>query len=245
MRKIFGLAAFALVSTLFLVGCMAGPAPAIASPSLEQSQVITVSGYGTALGEPDMATIIFGVNVVNEDLSDGVAEGNRAMAAVSETLAAHDIASQDIQTIGFSVWVEDRYSPDTGLPTGERIYHVDNQVRVIVRDIDQVETIIDAALDSGANNINGLNFGISDTSALESEARAEAIADAQTIATEIAESLGIELGEVISVSDSNSGIQPYIDFGGFGVGGGGGGGADVSEGQLLINAYVSMTFAIK
>jgi uncharacterized protein YggE len=240
MRKNIGLIMLALAVLLVLSGCMAGAASGAAVP---QDHVISVSGYGTAYGEPDMATIIFGVNVVNEDLSDGVVQGNEAMSAVSETLAEHDIPTRDIQTVGFSVWVEDRYASE-GMPTGQRIYHVDNQVRVIVRDIDQVETIVDAALSSGANNINGLNFGISDTSALESEARAEAIADAQAIAAEIADSLGVELGEVINVSDSNSAIQPYIDFAGFGMGGGGGG-AEVSEGQLLVNSYVSMTFAIK
>jgi uncharacterized protein YggE len=244
MRKIIGLTTVALSLALLLAGCMASPVPSIATPSLGQSQVITVSGYGTALGEPDMATIIFGVNTVNADLSDGVAEGNQTMAALSDALTKHDIPARDIQTVGFSTWVEDRYDPATGMPTGERIYHIDNQVRVIVRDIEQVEPIIDAALDAGANTINGLNFGISDTSALESEARAEAIADAQAIAAEIADTLGVELGEVVNVGDSNSAIQPYFDFSGMGMGGGGGG-ANVSEGQLLVNSYVSLSYAIK
>jgi uncharacterized protein YggE len=239
MRKIIGLTTVALSLALLLAGCVAAPV----GTSPLQSQGITVTGFGTANGVPDMATIIFGVNVVNEDLSDGVAEGNRAMAAVSEALAEHDIEPQEIQTIGFSVWVEDRYSPETGLPTGERIYHVYNQVRVIVRDIEHIEPIIDAALESGANNINGLNFGISDSSDLRSQARVEAIADAQATAAEIAANLGVELGEIVSVSDSSSGVQPYINFGGFG--GGGGGAAEISEGQLSVDAYVNVTFAIQ
>jgi uncharacterized protein YggE len=70
-------------------------------------------------------------------------------------------------------------------------------------------TLLDQVVQAGANNITGLNFSIADTSALVSEARIRAFDAAKAKAEAMAKAAGVELGEIISVSESSQNAQPY------------------------------------
>ena len=79
------------------------------------------------------------------------------------------------------------------------------------RDLPNARTIIDVAVQNGANQVYGLNFQLS--KAREDELRAQALAEATKKAREkaevIADSLGVTLDKVTSVSESNYYYQPY------------------------------------
>ena len=63
---------------------------------------------------------------------------------------------------------------------------VSNQVKVTVRDIARTGDVIDAAVAAGANDLNGVNFRASDSTAARSEARAAAVVAADPAANELA-----------------------------------------------------------
>jgi uncharacterized protein YggE len=226
---------------LILVGC----APqSTAVPAEQGMDTITVSGFGESRGNPDMATLNVGVNVANLSISDAVAESNNIIAAITEAVKGLGVNEADIQTTNFNVWPEDIYDQTTGQPTDNKRYHVDSTVQINVRSVDNVSKILEAAIQQGANNIYGLNFGIQDTSSLASEARTAALADARTRAEQIASDLGVTLGPVHSIAD-NSGGAVYPMFQGAGIGIGGGAGAPpVSEGQMTVSANLSVTYEI-
>jgi hypothetical protein len=141
------------------------------------------------------------------------------------------------------VWPEDRYDPQTGQPTGERIYHVDSTVIAKIRQIDRAGEAIELALDAGANNVYGLSFGIDDTSALEAEARQLAIQDARERAEQLAEQFGVGLGKVLTINEAAYGpVMTYPTA--FGMGGGEGA-PPISEGALALNITVNVTYAIE
>jgi len=70
------------------------------------------------------------------------------------------------------------------------------------------EPVIDAAVEAGANAIYGVSFGIDKPEDLASEAREKAIADALAKAEELAELNGVQVGEVVSISEI-VGQTPY------------------------------------
>jgi uncharacterized protein YggE len=245
-KKTTGLLALALVMLLALTGCAAlgvvptaAPAP-IQSPAPTNS--ITVNGIGRANGSPDIAYIQLGVDIANSDIGQAVGEANRTMDAVTEALKGMGVASEDLQTAGFNVWTEEVYDPVAGGPTGDRLYHVSNQLRVVVRDLSSIEGLLDDALGAGANNINGLTFSIEDTSGLIDNARADAVADAQTRAEHLAAQMGVTLGDPISATELTS-SDPIPVAQATGIGGGGGAPV-ISEGQLSVVVQVSMTYSI-
>jgi uncharacterized protein YggE len=75
----------------------------------------------------------------------------------------------------------------------------------------KVGTIVDIAVKNGANQLNNINFGLSEEKEQEfkQQALAEASKNAKAKAETIAQSLDVKLGKIKSVSESNFGYMPY------------------------------------
>lgn len=205
-------------------------------------QTITVVGEGTVNVEPDIAQANIGIQVTNTNLSQATSEAQQTMQAILTALQDQGIAEQDTQTSNFSIFVERPVDPQ-GQPTQEIIYHVSNDVNVIIRDLESVGTVLEVAIDAGANNIYGVNFGMDDSTAAQSEARAEALDNAVNKAQELAQLAGIELGEVVSISEVVAAPSPL-------TGAGfraeiGGGAPPISPGQLEVTTRLEVVYRIQ
>lgn len=245
-RKLAMLIAGAMLVTIAVTGCAGTPAGA--SIPVQQggnlpSNTITVSGIGDANGTPDVAYVMLGVSVVNTDVGQAVTDSNTAMQQIKDAILALGVAEADLQTTNFNVWPEDRYD-QTGQSTGERVYHVDSSLNVTVRDLAQTSQVIEAGLNAGANSVGGLSFGIDDTTALEAQARTAAIENARSRAQQLAETLGVELGEPIIVSETY-GASPVYFPAERGAGMGGAGAPPISAGQLSVSVQVQVTFSTR
>lgn len=233
-----------LAFTALLLSACATTASGVQSSGELLRDTITVTGFGEASGTPDLATVQLGVSVLDDDVSEAIAQSNATVGDITQALIATGVLEEDIQTTNFNVWPEDRYDPETGFPSGERVFRVESTLQVKVQGTENVGDVIQAALDSGANNIYGLNFSIDDPSALVSEARAAAIEDAKERAGEIADQLGVQLGDAILVAESSSGGAPFITSVAAMEIGIGGGGPPISPGESTVTAQISITFAL-
>ena len=91
-------------------------------------------------------------------------------------------------------------------------YQVNNQLTVKVRDLDSVGVIIDQVTEAGGNltRFQGLSFTIEDNNALQVEARAAAIADLLDKSGQVATLTGVELGQLVYITESGSPVQPQF-----------------------------------
>jgi uncharacterized protein YggE len=190
--------------------------------------------------------IQLGVNVQADDVGAAVDAANEAIESVTTGLVEMGVEEVDIQTTNFSVWPEDVYDPEIGRPTGERVFHVDSTVNVIVRDISTMSDVISTGLEAGANNIFGISFSIDDTAPLAERARENAIDDAQFRAQALAEGMGLTLGDVVSVREfGGGGIVTRVDsVEAAAAEGMGGGGPPISPGQSRVSVQVEVTYSI-
>jgi uncharacterized protein YggE len=218
------------------------PQPVIAPAPIPQT--ITVVGEGKVTLEPDIARVNIGVETVTSTVQAASAENRAAVEAVLAALEAQGIAEEDIQTSGFSIFAE-RYGPEGPLAEGDVRYRVSNNVMVTIRELDNVGTILDAAIEAGANNIYGVEFALDDPSSVESDARQQAVEDARAKAEELATLSGVALGELISVSEIIAG------GGGFYAGNFaeqarmmGGGGTPIAPGQLDLVMQLQVVYAM-
>lgn len=214
-------------------------------------RTITVVGEGTVNIKPDIVNTNIGVEMVKPSLKEAVGEARQTMNAVMLALKEQGVEEKDIQTSGFSIWIERPYSSEgASMDTENMLYHVSNQASVNIRDMDKVEDVLSAAIDAGANNIYGINFSVDDPSKLESEARKKAVADAKAKADELASFTGVKVGQVVGVSEVIGGGGGYY-AGGFnrGVemasGMGGGGGGPISPGELKLTLNLQVTYSIQ
>jgi uncharacterized protein YggE len=176
---------------------------AVALPTMAQdntqSGTITVTGTGTAYGTPDTATIELGTESRNDSVREAFTEANATIDTIITALVELGIAREDISTTGLNIY-RDYY----GVESGSGGYIVSNTVRVNVRDVALVAEVINSAVENGANQLYGLTFSISDVVALNSSARAEAMADARARAEELASLAGLTLGSVVNIVEQGN-----------------------------------------
>ena len=243
-----------LLSALLVAACAAVvpqraqvdlPLLSVQSESGPVEQSIAVTGFGEVAGAPDMATVQFAVEIKAPNMAEALDTSNREVERVMQALVASGIAETDIQSNSFNVWREDVYDPEFGRPTGEQLFHVDNTLAVQVRQLDSLSDTIRIALDAGATNIWGLSYGIDESASLESKARSQALEDAHDRALQLAQTLGVTLGEPIMASELAGGSLLTFGPGGmFERGMGGGGGPPLSPGELSVRIQVDVVYPI-
>jgi len=227
-----------LVGLVFLLGACA--------PAAQPDQVrsLSVNGSGRVSASPDIAYISIGVHTENKDAAQAVADNNTQAQQISDALLAAGVAEQDIQTQGFNIYPQDEYSPD-GVRTGSH-FVVDNTVYVTLRNMDTIGEVLGSVVEAGANNIYGIQFDVEDKTPLISQAREQAVTNAQQQAEELAKAAGIELGPVMNISYYNSIPVPVMDSKiPAGVGGGSGGSVPILSGQIIITADVSVSYSLR
>jgi uncharacterized protein YggE len=114
---------------------------------------------------------------------------------------------------------------------------------------------LNTAINAGANESGWIQWIVEDPAPLEAQASANAIANARTIAAEIAQKAGVHLGHLVSVNENQfptayngpvAGMQGSVF--GMGTGGAIAGGMQPNNQQLVINSrrveYTISVYAI-
>lgn len=168
------------------------------------TRTVSVTAEGVVTGTPDQATIYIGVQTEGETSDEALTENNEQMSALLATLRGAGVVARDIQTRDFSIYP--RYADSNNGELRINGYVVSNSVHVTVRNLDNLGTILDAAIEAGGNQVSGISFGFSDPAALVEQAREQAVANARANAEELATLTDAELGAIVSVSE---GINNY------------------------------------
>lgn len=228
---------------LAIAGCSAVPGTPVTEASSNAADTITVTGFGKARANPNRASVSVGVNVADEDITRAVEESNEIIARITEAVKGLGVEEADIQTINFSIWGEEQWDPETGQRKEERLYRIDSTIQINVNDVEKIGELLEVSIASGANNVYGLSFGIQDPSSLAADARVGALDDARQRAEQVAQELGVTLGEVQSaVEVSGASVMPFFETAGFGMGGGGE--PPISEGSMTVTLSMEVTFKI-
>ena len=165
-------------------------------------KTISLTGAGTASATADEATIRMGVEVTKDSAAEAISDNAESMAEVIDALLLQGISEDDIQTTSYSVYPQYDWTEDGRVLLG---YTVTNMVQVTVKDLDIVGDVIDAAGSAGANRMDGISFGLSDAKMqeLKNTAYILALGDATDKADLIAETLGLAISGVQSVTESS------------------------------------------
>jgi uncharacterized protein YggE len=171
---------------------------------------ISVTGTGTVTAYPDEADIMFSVRTQDSSAAKAAAENGVQATAVFASLAALGVNKSDIRTISYSLspaYDSYNYSQVVG-------YVAVNSIEVIVIGIENlpnVGRIIDAVVQAGANQIDGISFTFTDPNynTFRTQAYHKAVQDANSQASAIVSGLGGVILGVASVSTNYGyGIVP-------------------------------------
>jgi len=202
---------------------------------------ISVTGEGIVSMAPDMATIRLGVSERAATASDAMRQTSEKVRGILDQLDGIQVAGLDRQTSGLYLRpvYDNRPREDNG-PAQVVAYEAGNTVSITVRDLSKLGALLDAVVAEGANNFNGLEFGLQDNAKALIEARKGAVADAMARANQLADAAGVKLGDVLQMSESSQGYMPMemkasqmrsMDV-------------PIESGEVSVRAQVNMQFAI-
>ncbi|MEH6504946.1 MAG: SIMPL domain-containing protein [Sulfitobacter litoralis] len=195
--RVFKFAAILCVG--FASGALAQQAP----------QGITVSGEGVVSLAPDTATIRLGVSERAASAAEAMAQTSEKVRGILNQLDSLKIAGLDRRTSGLYLRpVYDNGSRNDTTPVQVSGYEAGNTVSVTVRDLSKLGQLLDAVVAEGANDFNGLQFGLQDNQAALEQARKDAVSDAMARAQQLADAAGVKLGKVVSMSETSQGFRP-------------------------------------
>jgi uncharacterized protein YggE len=169
---------------------------------------INVSGNSEITVDPDEAEVWAGISVVKLTAEEAQSEANKVINAIIDGLRYKGISEDDIATERLSLYEERRWESGKSTVVGWRATQT---LKISTTDLNKVGPIVDVCVNNGANQIQNINFGLSEEKEQEikKQAIAKATANAKDKAEAIADSLDVKLGKVKSVSEASHYYRPY------------------------------------
>lgn len=173
------------------------------------SREIIVTGNGAIDAQPDYAQVLIEVRTEGKDVSQAQQENAIIMNRVIGSLMALNIPREAIQTTVYTI------SPNYDYIEGRQVFRgfeVQNAITVQIAEISRAGTVIDTAIQNGANHVSSIQFKIEDSDAYYQRALQMALINAIEKAKTMAETMRIALDpipiEMIEESQHNAPI-PY------------------------------------
>jgi hypothetical protein len=206
----------ALVAAITLTGALATSAAGAqthrqssdqSSESNDNPRTINVVGTGVVRGTPDVLDLSIGVSTRDKSAGEALSRNNELSNKLNAVLRDAGVDEKDIQTSNLSI--APIYDDN-----GENViaYGVDNTVTVKIRDLEKAGKIVDAAAEVAGDEIvvNNLAFSFDDNPELVAQARTEAVKRAKAQAEQLAKAAGVELGDVLTISEGTTPEPPVI-----------------------------------
>jgi len=168
-----------------------------------------VQGTSELSFDPDQAEVWIGISIIKDTAAEAQSESNKVINKIIDGLRSKGIQDNDIETERLSLYEERTWKNQESKVIGWRATQT---LKVKTIDLGKVGTIVDIAVNNGANQINNINFGLTEAKEQEykQQALAEATKSAKQKAETIASSLGAKLGKIKTVSESNFNYRPMI-----------------------------------
>jgi uncharacterized protein len=210
-----------------------------------QQTGIAVCGHGTALIQPDQASLVVGVQATAVHAQDARTQAAQAMSAVLSALKSAGVADQDIQTAYFAIAPVYTYSAGKEQLVG---YQATNTVQVTIRKVDDTGKIVDAVTQAAGDQVqvSGISFSSSNPSQGEAQAEQIALADAHRQAEQIAQGAGVSLGAPIFIEiGSCNGSSFPTDKGQSASGAAPNPTTPIQPGQQEVSVVVGVVYAVR
>ena len=231
-------AALALALAMHAGGAAAQPAPD-APAEAWRATTLEVSASGEVKAAPDMASVTIGVQTQAPTASAAMADNATRMNRLLAALRGRGVEAKDIQTSGLNL--QPQYAYGQNEPPRLTGYQAADQVTVIVSDLSRLGATLDAVVSAGANQVNGVSFGLKDPKAAEDAARLKAVQALQAKAQLYASAAGYRIVRLVRLSEGSASAPPRPMFAARAMAAQA---TPIEPGQLDIEAQVSGVFEL-
>ena len=166
---------------------------------------VIVSGDSIVQALPDTAILTISVVTQAKNALDAQQQNAERTDAVVRTLKSAAGAGSEVKTSGYSLQPQRVYRENQ--PPTITGYEARNTVTVIIGDLTKVGPVIDAAAQSGANDIGGVAFTLRKDRPARDEALSQATREAMSKAQVIARALGGRVVRIVEVQEEGT-VRP-------------------------------------
>jgi uncharacterized protein YggE len=215
---------------------------------MESRQGITaplgITVYGSAISKevPDTAVIRCAVSITEQAAQDAFLNARNAAKLAQKFLQTIDV--KDYGASRATLLQQNRFINGEQKFIG---YQAKVSMRIELKDLDGIDEIVTGLVEAGVNEIQSITFETTRLEAIQSEARAMAIADAKEKATEYCKSAGVALGPLLHIEDANPQLlgPEFIHRGGGVAAGAGGGAGALDPSKINVSERVLVAFEIR
>jgi len=181
-----------------------------------QRETVSVSGTSTLTVDPNKAEVYVRIVTLEKTAQEAKDRNSEISKKVTDALKKLSVKDKEIETSQFNIYPKYDYEEviDINVRKSKQVllgYEVIHVLKVTTQDLEKVGKIIDVAVDSGANDIDRVSFGLSKEKEKEVKQQAMILAssDAKEKAVALATNLGVSLGKPVSISESSFYYQPF------------------------------------
>ena len=200
---------------------------------------ITAVGSASVSVTPDLARVDVGIVTQGATAQQATTANATQAGAVITALQGVLGANANIKTVGFSL--SPVYNnPPAGQNATIIAYSVSNTVEVTLTDLTVIGKVIDTAITSGANRVQGVSFDLQDRNPPTAQALKLAAARARGQADAIASGLNVHTGPVVRASEGFNLTSPSSPL----AAAGGGSATPIETGLVVVQASVTIEVLI-
>jgi len=174
-------------------------------------RIISVTGTGRVTADADLAIVRVGYKLYGADAKSIYAAATSASNAIMNALTHSGIPKSAIESTSQILQHTQQYEYQQFLTNSDewrnRQFTAIQSWIIRVKPDDAAEAL-NAAINAGANESGWIEWIVQNPGALQAEASANAVAQARTLAEQIASKSNVHLGQLVSVSQ-NQGPSPY------------------------------------
>jgi len=130
---------------------------------------------------------------------------NEVVRRAIDAIRRLGIEQEDMQTSALSLQpVYANEAPDPQRSYEPRVigYRASNTLRIDVDRLERIGPVIDAAVEAGANQVEGIFFEVEDDAPARRQAIARAVEDGRAKAESMAQAIGVRLGDLLEATES-------------------------------------------
>lgn len=192
--------------------CAAGQVSGV----VREPPVIRVSASADVSIQPDHAVVRLGVLAEAPDAASAQNQVNETMQRVLDGMRRIGMPEQTLKTEDLSLYpvYGNQPYPQRGEPQQPKIvgYRASNVVSVEVAELARIGEVIDAGIEAGANQLQGISFGVRNDAGARAEAMRLAVEEARIQADAIADALGMRIVGVREVVAGEYGVRPPMPY---------------------------------
>ncbi len=197
-KKFLAVIAIAVI-TFGLAGNALAISPTNPSVGTDLQRSITTTGIAQINVEPDKAEIMLGVETQSKTAQTSQQENARIITAIKQALVSKGISKEDIVTSHYNVYPQRDWKDNTYEIVGYRTVHM---LKINTKNLEKVGEYIDAAVNAGANRVQGVYFSLTNEKRdqIKIDALAMAAKNARVKADAIASGLEVRIVRVLSAT---------------------------------------------